>query len=64
MDIQSLIGYEINEAIRILNNNSSKKVIIKDNNSNLIDNNYSAVVRITEFEDSIEIITSKFKYLK
>ena len=63
MDFNSLIGYEINDAICILKRNTSKKIIIKDNNSNVKNYNNTSVVRITEEKDFIEVITSNFVFL-
>lgn len=63
MDFNTLIGYEINEAVKIIKKFSNKTIIIKDNNSNVKNHNITSVVRITEEKNYIEIITSNFIFL-
>ena len=63
MDFNSIIGYEINDAVKIIKSYSNKEMRIKDNNSNVKNYNITSVVRITEENDYIEIITSNFIFL-
>ena len=62
MNLESLIGIDINSALDKLKT-YRKKIVVKDNNSRVADFNKTSVVKITEHEDYIEIITSNFKFL-
>ena len=63
MNFNFLVGYEISDAVKIIKEKSNKQIIIKDNNSNVKNHNITAVVRVTEEDDYIEIITSNFIFL-
>lgn len=64
MRFNDLIGYEIFSALEIIKKNTDKKIIKKDNNSYVKKANTESVVRIKEYDDYIEVITSKFMYLE
>ena len=63
MNFNDLIGYKIEDAIEIVKKFSNKQIIVKDNNSNVKNHNITSVVRITEDEYKVEIITSNFVFL-